>query len=259
MADYWTQRNTKAAQKLAEKTIKQVMAQSMTYYRHAMLQIIDRFEAVYDKLLLTTGEGKQPTPADLYKLDAYWKMQAQLAEELQKLGDEQSKLISENFMKAWNEFYEAAAAKTDLSYATINNSNIEQLIKEIWCADGKSWSERVWGNLNELKTTLNNSLVDTVVTGKKSADLKKELIKNFNVSFNKADCIVRTEVAHIQTESTKKRYQDYGVQQVEVLVDEDERTCPICAKLEGKRFPINGKMPVPAHPRCRCAIIPVIE
>mgnify|MGYP003295850755 CR=1 FL=1 len=43
------------------------------------------------------------------------------------------------------------------------------------------------------------------------------------------------------------------------MVDADERTCDVCGKLEGKRFPINGKMPVPAHPRCRCCIIPVVD
>ena len=66
-------------------------------------------------------------------------------------------------------------------------------------------------------------------------------------------------MAHIQTTAAQKRYEDYGIKEVEVLVDEDERTCPICSKLEGKRVPIHGVMPIPAHPNCRCCIIPVVE
>jgi hypothetical protein len=46
---------------------------------------------------------------------------------------------------------------------------------------------------------------------------------------------------------------------MEVWVDEDERTCPICAKHEGERVNVNENMPVPFHPNCRCCMVPVIE
>jgi len=39
----------------------------------------------------------------------------------------------------------------------------------------------------------------------------------------------------------------------------DNRTCPICAKPDGKRFGINDSLPIPAHPRCRCCALPVIK
>ena len=46
---------------------------------------------------------------------------------------------------------------------------------------------------------------------------------------------------------------------MEVWVDEDERTCPICAKHEGERYLVTDTMPIPFHPRCRCCMIPVIK
>lgn len=45
---------------------------------------------------------------------------------------------------------------------------------------------------------------------------------------------------------------------MEIYVDEDERTCPQCAELEGKKYKITEKMPVPVHPSCRCTILPVV-
>jgi len=79
------------------------------------------------------------------------------------------------------------------------------------------------------------------------------------VSFNRADALVRTEMAHIQTQAAQQRYKDYGIKQVEVFVDEDEKTCEVCAAEEGKRYNINDVMPVPFHPRCRCCMVPVID
>lgn len=52
---------------------------------------------------------------------------------------------------------------------------------------------------------------------------------------------------------------DNGIQEVEIYADTDNRTCPICAKLDGKRFGINDSLPIPAHPRCRCCALPIID
>ena len=84
-------------------------------------------------------------------------------------------------------------------------------------------------------------------------------MEQFDVSYRSADSVVRTEMAHIQTQAAKQRYLDAGITEVEVWAEKDERQCEICGKLHQKRFPIDGAMPVPAHPRCRCCIIPVVE
>ncbi len=88
---------------------------------------------------------------------------------------------------------------------------------------------------------------------------KKLLQERFNVSYNRADSIVRTEMAHIQTQAAKQRYADAGLEEVEVWADKDERRCDVCGKLHQKRFPIGANMPIPAHPRCRWCILPVVE
>lgn len=41
--------------------------------------------------------------------------------------------------------------------------------------------------------------------------------------------------------------------------DEDERRCEQCGKLHKKRYKVTEDAPIPAHPRCRCTIIPIIE
>lgn len=257
--NYWEERQIKTQQKLTDKTIEETQNQMKKYYRNSMLKILGQFEETYNKLLLSIDEGREPTPADLYKLDKYWQMQAQLRKELEKLGDKQATLFSKKFEEEYSAIYKAIAIKDDLYYGKVDKKAAEQVKNQIWCADGKSWSQRVWENVDKLQQALNDNLIDCVIAGKKSAELKKLLMNEFDVAFGRADALVKTELAHIQTEAARQRYQDYGITEVKILVSPDERTCPICGKLDGKRFPIGGKMPVPAHPRCRCCITPVVE
>lgn len=257
--NYWQQRMAKSQEKLTSKNIREINKQLKKYYGSAMNKVITDFEATYNKILATAEDGKEITPADLYRLDKYWQAQAAMRMELQKLGDRQINAMSKIFEIQFFDIYYSIGIPGSEAFNTIDAAAARQLINTVWCADGKNWSSRVWKNTELLAETLNEELIHCVATGKKTSHLKKVLQDRFDVGYNNADMLARTEMAHIQTQAAQQRYKDYGITQVEVLVDEDERTCPICAKYEGKRYPIHGQMPVPFHPRCRCCVIPVVE
>lgn len=257
--NYWAKRNLDTSNKLTAKSEKEINKQLVRYYGRAAEDIVNQFVATYDKLLSTIGEGKAPTPADLYKLDKYWQMQGQLQKQLQELGDKQYKLFLSQFTNQYLNVYNALALPSQAAYATMDREAAEQLIQQVWCADGKNWSQRIWKNTNNLQQTLNDRLLETVITGKPSAKLRKLLMDDFGVSYRQADRIVRTELAHIQTQAAQKRYQDYGIEYVQVWADEDERRCDVCGKHHEEKIPVNGVMPVPFHANCRCCIIPVVE
>lgn len=260
---YWENRELVARRKKADKTIEAIDKQLAKYYKSAFTNAIIEFEATYDKLLATIEDGRLPTPADLYKLDKYWQMQAQLKRELQKLGDKEIELLSKQFEKEWIAVYESIALPSDTAFSTISTPNAQQMINSVWLADGKNFSQRVWDNVDDLVATLNDELMNCVVTGKTTKQLKQKLMNRFNVSYNKADTLVRTEIAHIQVQASAQRYKDYGYTKYKFFADEDERTCPICGALDGKIFTFAemqaGVNSVPMHPRCRCDILPVIE
>lgn len=259
MADYWAERTAKAQAKLTDKTIAETEKQLVKYYSSSQQKIIGQFEKIYKKVFSKIAEGEEVTPADLYKLDTYWQMQGQLKQELQKLGDKQAELFSKKFIQEYQDIYDGISIPGEAMFSSVDKQAAQQMINQIWCADGKSWSSRIWTNTDKLQQALNDNLIDCVLTGKKPSELKSLLQKEFGASYNRADTVVRTEMAHIQTQAAKDRYFKSGITEVEVLVDADERTCDICAKLEGKRYPIKGTMPVPAHPRCRCTIIPRLD
>ena len=256
---YWGNRAAEAQQKLTAKSVKETEQQLIKYYSASQKKIIGQFEQIYNKVISRIEDGKEPTPADLYKLDSYWKMQGELKAELDKLGNRQAALFHKKFVEQWAQIYEALAIKNDLYFGKADLQLAEQMINSVWCADGKSWSSRIWTNTARLQETLNENLIYCVTTGKKTTELKNILQERFAVSYSAADSIVRTEMAHIQTEAAKQRYKDSGIELVEIWADEDERRCEICGKLHEKKYPIGAAVPIPAHPRCRCCIIPVVE
>lgn len=267
MSNYWIERQAKIQEKLSDKSVKDINKQLQKYYRGAMKKVIADFEATYEKLLNTVAEGHEPTPADLYKLDKYWQMQAQMKQELQKLGDKEAALLSKEFEKAWFAVYDALELPDkSLMFNTVDNATVQQMINGVWCADGKQWSQRIWENTEHLAQTLNDELIHVVASGKKTTDLKHKLQERFGVSYSRANTLVRTEIAHIQTQAAKQRYQDYGLEYYEILGNDDDscgHTGVDCHDMDGKRFRYAemrvGENAPPFHPNCKCCIIPVVE
>ena len=257
--NYWAKRQAEHHLALKNKSHKKIKAQLAKYYATAAKRVIEDFEGVYNKLLVQQAAGKELTPALLYQLDSYWAKQAQLRNELQKLGEKQVSLLTKQFEIMFFDVYYSIAPEGLRAFSTIDAAGVQQIINGIWVADGKNFSQRIWDNTERLIETLNEQLVLTVSTGRKPTELKRALQERFAVSYHRADTLVRTELTHIQTEAAKKRYEDYGIKEFEVLVDPDERTCDLCKELIGKRFPISGASPLPVHPNERCAIVPIVE
>lgn len=255
---YWQDRQARALSKLTGKSARAIETQMRKYYKRAMESTIKDFEATYDKLLATVEEGREPTPADLYKLDKYWKMQGQLKDVLQTLGDRQAAILSREFETNFFEVYYSFGKDSGI-YSRISTETAKQMISGVWAADGKAWSSRIWENTADLADTLNEKLIECVVTGKKTSELKKALMERFGVAYHRADALARTELAHIQTQAAKKRYEDAGIEYVQIWADKDERRCDVCGKLHKEIYPVGASVPIPAHPRCRCCIVPVVD
>ena len=260
---YWEDRLIQSQINITDANIAVVQKQLKKYYKSSMKKVISDFEATYDKYLAQLADNQTPSPALLYNMDRYWQMQAQLKRELQKLGDKEAVLFSKSFEKYWNQIYKVASLTSNKPFGTISIINTKQMIDQIWAADGKTWSERIWENTSRLANILNEELINCVTTGNKTTELKKRLISGFGVSYNQADTLATTEIAHIQTQAAAQAYKDDGLEYYEFIADPDEKTCEICGKLDGKKFKLSelqvGVNAVPLHPRCRCCIAPVVE
>ncbi len=263
MSNYWADRLTKEQNAISKQTEKNIEKKLRKYYKDSMESVISDFEATYDKLQASIESGRDPTPADLYKLDRYWQMQGQLKKELQELGDKEIEMMSKEFEREWKAVYDSIALPSELGFSTVATGDVRAVVNTSWLPDGKNFSQRLWGNNEKLAETLNDNLLHCVQTGKDTRELKELLQNRFKVSYNSANTLVRTETAHIQTQAASQRYQDYGLKYYEFLADPDERTCDRCGALDRKKFlyseMVPGKNAPPMHPNDRCTIIPVID
>jgi SPP1 gp7 family putative phage head morphogenesis protein len=256
---YWKDRQAAAQQALLNKSKKEIDNRLKKYYANLSKQLIKEYESLYDKVLLKKAAGEQISPATLYQMDKFWDLQAQTRKRLNKLGAFQQALYSKIFEVFFINSYKSLDVKGLTAFKTLDDVAVRQVLESVWTTDGKSWSTRIWDNTALLQQTLEEGLIECVAAGKKASQLKEVLQERFGVSYNRADTLARTELAHIQTEAAKQRYSDYGVQQVEIWADPDERTCDVCGKLHQKKYPVGAHVPIPAHPRCRCCIVPVVE
>ena len=263
---YWQDRYMESQAALSRKNEKQILKQLRKYYATAAKSVIEEFENTYAHLLASIEDGREPTPADLYKLEKYWEAQGKLRKSLNSLGEKEIEMLTRVFEANYFDIYYGLNLPTDLKFSGISHDTVNQLISAVWCADGKVWSERVWDNTSKLAETLNEELINTLLTGKKTSDLKRKLQERFGVSYSEANRLVRTELAHIQTEAAAQRYKDSGLEYYEILGNDDD-SCggkePNCHKLNGKKFryaEMNiGVNAPPFHPNCKCCIVPVIE
>ena len=259
MSSYWQDRYTQGQAALTAKSERQIDKQMRKYYANAAKSVIEEFENTYNRLLLALDDGLEPTPADLYKLEKYWEMVGKLRQTLNRLGEVEIEMLTKQFQQSYFSIYNGLHLPVDAKFSTMPEETVKQLISSVWCADGKTWSNRVWDNTGKLADMLNDELINTLLTGKDTAELRDNLQRVFNVSYREAKRLVNTELAHIQTVAAEQRYKDAGIEYAEVWADEDERRCDICGKLHQKKYKIGTEMPIPAHPNCRCCIVPVIN
>jgi SPP1 gp7 family putative phage head morphogenesis protein len=103
-----------------------------------------------------------------------------------------------------------------------------------------------------------------------SVDQLAEKLLAFRDDRNWAYVTAQTELARAISAATVDQYEDHDIDQHEWLVAGEDpedrvRVCPICMANAaagpvdvGAAFPSGDKHP-PAHPRCRCAVMPVID
>lgn len=122
-----------------------------------------------------------------------------------------------------------------------------------------TFSERIWGNQEALRSKLSTILTRGLIGGKSYQSLAAEIRKDFSVSAREAMRLVRTEMVRVQTQAQIDSYKANGWEEFEFLAY-GTASCEICNALNGKHFKISDFQPAenapPMHPNCRCRTAP---
>lgn len=122
-----------------------------------------------------------------------------------------------------------------------------------------TYSERIWKNGREFASKVEQTVTTGLLKGasvqKMAAELKDCTEKGNYVR----ERLVRTETAHFMAVGQLEAYKDAGVGRYRFLASLSERTCDVCADLDGKTFNVDeateGVNCNPIHPNCRCITI----
>lgn len=260
-ADYWDKRIREIFDSNAkQKRIKKI-------YRMAY----DKVEADILKLFEKLEEGQELTETELYQFDRFVQLQKGIKAQCTDAGKELNAEVYSRLNEAYKSTFDAAKEVYDLpgTWGVQNKKMAEQCIKTVW--SGMHFSERIWRNArNKLAPKIERHVIDCVIGGRSKDECIKEIKRDFDVGFNDADRLVRTEVMNVINRAQCETYASEGIKKVKWITGRDNRMCEHCGSLEGKVFELraNGTLinpetsisqPVIVHPRCRCTIIPIVE
>lgn len=253
--------------RLYNKTVKELDAELSRQYRRVSKDLKRLFIETVEEARRKDGVL---TPSDLYKNDRYYKLMTEVDRELTRLALDQTDALESRLASIYEK--QSLAEKEALGdrfglYDKVNKAEARTVVNEIWCADGKDLSNRIWKNKEWLTQRLEESLFDFASRGQPTAGLVTELISDqmgvpiseltnildndFREAYNNARRLVRTETARVQNRATQDRYKEAGFTKYRIIAEPD--CCEVCADLAEQIFDID-ELVIPVHPNCRCAM-----
>jgi SPP1 gp7 family putative phage head morphogenesis protein len=169
-----------------------------------------------------------------------------------------------------------AAMATDRGRAAVNqitdwagnrtDDEISQLLDQA-NERAVAWAEARVGNLivdvsDTTRDAVNELTAAAIRDGLTNDELADRIRDGFEFSDERADRIARTETAFAETAGALEGYRETGI--LEKEWDADAEACPECDALDGEIVGIDepfsdGSDGPPAHPDCRCVVLPVVE
>lgn len=149
------------------------------------------------------------------------------------------------------------------NFSTLDEKQISKVINKPWAADGKNFSERIWGNRQKLVNELNTTLTQNIILGKDPQKAIDDIAKKMNTSKVNAGRLVMTEEAFFSSAAQKACFAELDVEMYEIVATLDSHTSEICREMDGKVFPMSqwevGVTAPPFHVWCRTTTVPAFE
>ncbi|MGM9630376.1 minor capsid protein [Butyricicoccus sp.] len=264
-SDYWAERCRQENRKLYDRTYADMIRQMRKAYKVTLNGIRRDLLALYQTLMDEAEDG-EIRPNDLYRFRRYYDMQRNTNRLLRELGGKERSVMDSGLIRMYefvcdaiSEYLPHALA---VGYSKPSEAQIRAVCNAAWCADGKNYSSRIWDNKELLQKRLDKGLLNCVSRGLSKDEAVKDIMQHMGKQFYIADNLVRTELAHVQTEATAERLTAAGVHRYKFLAEIDDRTSEICKELNGQTFEMSerkvGVNCPPMHPGCRSDIVAVI-
>ena len=178
--------------------------------------------------------------------------------------------MNTSISKVYKDVYYRAAYEVQkgmgigFSFAQVDEIKLKMILERPWAVDVANFSQRVWGTYRpKLTNKLQQALTDWCVRGTDPKVLARKLSYESGVAQSACNTLIRTETAQICSRAEMDCYDELGGEKYRILETLDDKTCDICADMDGKVFNKNefevGVTAPPFHPSCRGTTVPEVD
>jgi hypothetical protein len=247
LLEEFSKRDQKKYRKYIDQNYKELMNSDEKYQ-----EFIDEYFPPYDyakvnRLLQLRTDIFSELAASMVKKDATGKF---------------NKRLEDIVNRTYNSNVNALTYLLGGDVSPLPKAELEAIMNYPW--SGKTFSNRLWGNVSKLEQRLSTAvstaiasgggLIEALKTMRGSSEIA-DMFKLESTKFNNAiENLVRTEYSHFAVEGIRASFKATGVPAGQVFTAEDERVCSICGK-KHKQVVEEGDEP-PYHGRCRCTLMP---
>lgn len=198
---------------------------------------------------------EKPLISDFYRYNNLQKIEKQINDSMLQLGSKEVDYTKQSLQHAT--LVGSQAAADVLNTNVLNKSAIDELIKRPW--HDANFSDRIWKNKAQLINSLKSELTNGIIQGKSIYEVANTIDGRLDVGRGQTQRLVRTEYMHALNQGQIESYRAKGYTKLKWVATMDDKTSKICRKLNRKEYDIDHLPDIPAHPNCRCTMVPVID
>ena len=246
---YWQRRLQNPLHKAYNEN-EQATRQWLSVYQQASKDIKAEIFDTYQKMNI-----EKPLISDFYRYNNLQKIEKQINDSILQLGTKEVDYTKQSLQHAT--LVGSQAAADVLNTNVLNKSAIDELIKRPW--HDANFSDRIWKNKAQLINSLKSELTNGIIQGKSIYEVANTIDVRLDVGRSQTQRLVRTEYMHALNQGQIESYRAKGYTKLKWIATMDDKTSKICRKLNRKEFDIENLPDIPAHPNCRCTMVPVID
>nr|DAN35946.1 MAG TPA: minor capsid protein [Caudoviricetes sp.] len=200
-------------------------------------------------------------------------LQLQVKNSIETLRNKENEMLEDYLIKNYEDTYYhslyeiSKGLNLKTSFATLDKNKINQVIGKPWLSDGKTFSDRIWQDKEQLINTLRTKITQSFITGSTLDEAVEDISKFVSDKIKNKEYVARrlleTESAAYASKAQIEAFKSIDVEKYEIVATLDLHTSEICQEMDGKVFNISdqeiGVTVPPFHSHCRTVIAPYFD
>lgn len=200
-------------------------------------------------------------------------LQLQVKNSIETLRNKENEMLEDYLIKNYEDTYYhslyeiSKGLNLKTSFDTLDRNKINQVIGKPWLSDGKTFSDRIWQDKEQLINTLRTKITQSFITGSTLDEAVEDISKFVSDKIKNKEYVARrlleTESAAYASKAQIEAFKSIDVEKYEIVATLDLHTSEICQEMDGKVFNISdqeiGVTVPPFHSHCRTVIAPYFD